>query len=414
MGIQWDIWKKPIILLISTGLAGMGNFIYLVAINLLVYQMTGSAAHVAGLWIIGPTINVLTKFWTGSFIDYRSKRKIMMVTYVTRAILIFLIPFLPNIYSVYLVLILLSVANSFFVPSSVTYTTKLVPIEIRKRYNSIHSLTTSGAFIVGPAIAGTLILLRGIDFTFAMNGLLFVGSALLLFFLPETDQENPASAPRLTFSQIRSDWFVVLEFFKKQKYVAFIYSMYLTTTIFSFAMDAQEVVFAQRVVGLSELEYSLLISITGIGAIVGAFLVTMFAQKLSLRVMISLGMLMETVGYLCYAFSWSFLSITIGFTVLGLFNAFINAGITTFYQNNVPTDIMGRVTSVFQLFQSLLQIIFVLLVGTIADIIPLRITIICLSTGMLVVALITVVNIVRKSKMGFFLESHSQETQSVQ
>lgn len=397
------------ILLTSTGLAGMGNFIYLVAINLLVYQMTGSAAYVAGLWIIGPTINVLTKFWTGSFIDYRSKRKIMMVTYVTRAILIFLIPFLPNIFMVYLVLILLSIANSFFVPSSITYTTKLVPIEIRKRYNSIQSLTTSGAFIVGPAIAGTLILLRGIDFTLTINAFLFIGSALLLFFLPETDQEDPASAPRLTFSQIRSDWYVVLEFFKKQKYVAFIYSMYLTTTIFSFAMDAQEVVFAQRVVGLSELEYSLLISITGIGAIVGAFLVTMFAQKLSLRVMISLGMLMETVGYLCYAFSWSFLSITIGFTVLGLFNAFINAGITTFYQNNVPTDIMGRVTSVFQLFQSLLQIIFVLLVGTIAEIIPLRITIISLSLGMLVVALITMANIGKKSKTEFFSESRSQE-----
>src|SRR5690606_36447943 len=122
---------------------------------------------------------------------------------------------------------------------------------------------------------------RGIDFTFAMNGLLFVGSALLLFFLPETDQENPASAPRLSFSQIRSDWFVVVEFFTKQTYVAFIYSMSLTTTIFSFATDAQQVVFAHRVVGLSELEYSLLISITGIGAIVGAFLVTMFAQKLS-------------------------------------------------------------------------------------------------------------------------------------
>lgn len=409
MGIQWDIWKKPIILLISTGLAGIGNFIYLVAINLLVYQMTGSAAYVAGLWIIGPTINVLTKFWTGSFIDYRSKRKIMMVTYVTRAILIFLIPLLPNIYMVYLVLILLSIANSFFVPSSVTYTTKLVPIEIRKRYNSIHSLTTSGAFIVGPAIAGALILLRGIDFTLYINTFLFIGSALLLFFLPETDQEDPGSAPRLTFSQIRSDWFVVLEFFKGKKYVAFIYSMYLTTTIFSFAMDAQEVVFAQRVVGLSELEYSLLISITGIGAIVGAFLVTIFAQKLSLRVMISLGMLMETVGYLCYAFSWSFLSITIGFIILGLFNAFINAGITTFYQNNVPTDIMGRVTSVFQLFQSLLQIIFVLLVGTIAEIIPLRITIISLSLGMLVVALITMANIGKKSKTEFFSESRSQE-----
>ena len=46
--------------------------------------------------------------------------------------------------------------------------------------------------------------------------------------------------------------------------------------IFSFAMDAQEVVFTQQVIGLSEMEYSLLISITGIGSVVGAVLLSIF------------------------------------------------------------------------------------------------------------------------------------------
>src|SRR5690625_5311454 len=69
-------WKNPIILLFSIGMASVGDFIYLVAINIIVYQLTGSAAAVAGLWIVSPLTNIVTKFWTGSFIDYRSKRKV--------------------------------------------------------------------------------------------------------------------------------------------------------------------------------------------------------------------------------------------------------------------------------------------------------------------------------------------------
>lgn len=158
-------WKDPAILLASLGIAGIGDFIYLVAINIIVYQMTGSAAAVAGLWIIGPIVNILTKFWTGSFIDYRSKKNVIIVTYLLRAGLIALLPFAPNIVAIYALLVLLSVAKSFFGPSSVTYTAMLVSKAKRKRSNSIRSVTSSGAFIIGPAIAGTLILLSSISVT---------------------------------------------------------------------------------------------------------------------------------------------------------------------------------------------------------------------------------------------------------
>src|SRR5699024_12225419 len=122
--------------------------------------------------------------------------------------------------------------------------------------------------------------------------------------------------------------------------------------IFSFAMDAQEVVFIQRVIGLTETDYSFLISITGVGSITGAILLTIFSKSLSLRYMLSIGLFMVTVGYMIYAFSWSFTSVSIGFIILGFFNAFLNASSMTFFQNNFAVNVMGRVTSIFQLIQS--------------------------------------------------------------
>src|SRR5699024_11697135 len=85
--------------------------------------------------------------------------------------------------------------------------------------------------------------------------------------------------------------------------------------------------------------------------------------------MLSIGLFMVTVGYMIYAFSWSFTSVSIGFIILGFFNAFLNASSMTFFQNNFPVNVMGRVTSIFQLIQSVDQITFILSIGIIADLV---------------------------------------------
>ncbi len=404
----------PALLLTSLGIAGIGDFIYLVAINIIVFQMTGSAAAVAGLWIVGPIVNIFTKFWTGSFIDYRSKKKVMIMTYLLRAVFIALIPIAPTITAIYVLLVFLSVAKAFFGPSSTTYTTMLVPKAKRKRFNALRSFSSSGAFIIGPAIAGTLILLTSIQITLWLNAIFFVIAALLLAMLPESEKIERASIPPMTFSQVRNDFTIVREFISQNKYVALIYISFIVVMLFSFAMDAQEVVFTQQVLGLSELDYSLLISITGIGSVSGGVLLSVFASKFSLRLMIVLGVVMTAFGYILYALSWSFFTVTIGFLILGFlilgfFNVFMNAGISTFYQNNIPVPIMGRVTSIFQLIQSSAQVVFILGIGILADVISLRVTIVALALIMIVCAFVFSYFVLKPQKAAFYEEEEGIE-----
>lgn len=406
-------WKELSVLLTSLGIAGIGDFIYLVAINIIVFQMTGSAAAVAGLWIIGPVVSIFTKFWTGSFIDYRSKKKVIIATYLLRAALIALIPFASNIFVIYAILVFLSVAKSFFGPSSITYTAMLVPQSKRKRFNSIRSVTSSGAFIIGPAIGGTLILLSSIQMTLWINALFFVMAALLLVRLPEKEDIKRELIPSMNMAQIWSDFTIVSRFISKNKYIAFIYLGFILVMIFSFAMDAQEVVFTQRVVGLSEVDYSLLISITGIGSVSSGVLLSVFSSKFSLRLMIVVGVLMTAVGYVVYAFSWSFLTITIGFLIIGFFNSFMNAGISTFYQNNIPVPIMGRVTSIFQLIQSGVQVSFIMGIGILADVISLRTTIVALAIIMLLAAFTFSYFVLKPQKNLYYREEKEEPDKEV-
>ncbi|MED4018299.1 MFS transporter [Sutcliffiella cohnii] len=401
-------WRDPTLLLTSIGISSIGDFIYLVTINIIVYQLTGSAAAVAGLWIVSPLTNIVTKFWTGSFIDYRSKRKVMIVTYIMRAVFICFIPFAPNMVVIYGILVVLSVAKAFFNPSSMTYIAMLVPKEKRKRFNSIRSFASSGAFIVGPAIGGALILLTSVETTLWLNALFFLISAFLLIFLPEKENIDKGTIPPLTIPQVFKDFTVVQNYMSHNKYVSFIYFGFIIIMIFSFAMDAQEVVFTQQVIGLSEMEYSLLISITGIGSVIGALLLSIFSNFFSLRYMIVIGLIMMTIGYVIYAFSWSFLSIVVGFVILGFFNVFLNAGITTFYQNNVPVEIMGRVTSIYQLIQSAIQVVFILAIGFTADIISLRFTIITLALVMLVSSILFAFFVLNRRRVYFYREDNTE------
>jgi len=402
-------WKDPLILLSSIGISSIGDFIYLVAINIMVYQLTGSATAVAGLWIIGPLTNIVTKFWTGSFIDYRSKRKVMIATYIIRAVFISFIPLAPSMVVIYGILVVLSIAKAFYNPSSMTYVAIIVPKEKRKRFNSVRSFVSSGAFIIGPAIGGALILLTSVEATLLINAAFFLIAAICLLFIPEQERVDKDLIPALTFSQVVRDFTVVQKFMSNHIYVSFIYLGFIMITIFSFAMDAQEVVFTQQVIGLSEMEYSLLISITGIGSVVGAILLSLFLNHLSLRYMIVIGLTMMTIGYVIYAFSWSFASIVVGFIILGFFNVFLNAGIMTFYQNNIPIDIMGRVTSIYQLIQSAVQVVFILLIGFLADLVSLRLTLVILALAMLFASLIFSVSVLKPNKKLYYREDDHQE-----
>lgn len=402
-------WRHPLLLLSSIGISSIGDFIYLVAINIMVFQLTGSAAAVAGIWILGPLTNIVTKFWTGSFIDYRSKRKVMIATYIIRAVFISCIPFAPSMLVIYGILVALSIAKAFYNPSSMTYIAIIVPKEKRKRFNAVRSFVSSGAFIIGPAIGGALILLTSVEATLLINAAFFIIAAICLLFIPEQENVDKDMIPALSISQVVRDFTVVQKFMSNNTYVSFIYLGFIMITIFSFGMDAQEVVFTQQVIGLSEMEYSLLISITGIGSVVGALLLSLFLKHFSLRYMIVIGLTMMTIGYVIYAFSWSFASIVVGFIILGFFNVFLNAGIMTFYQNNVPVEIMGRVTSIYQLIQSAVQVVFILVIGFLADVVSLRLTLVTLALVMLLSSLIFAFAVLKPNKRLFYREDDNEK-----
>lgn len=71
-------WKYPFLLLFGIGTSNIGDWIYLIALNVMMLDMPNSPLAVSGLYMIKPLAALCTNIWSGSLIDRMNKRKLMM------------------------------------------------------------------------------------------------------------------------------------------------------------------------------------------------------------------------------------------------------------------------------------------------------------------------------------------------
>lgn len=399
-----NTWKNPILLISGIGVSYLGNWIYLIALNLAILNLTGSAAAVAGLYIIRPIAVLLTNTWSGSIIDRVNKRKLLIMVDIIRGILIFIIPFIPSLWGIYSLILLINIAGSFFGPSSQIYITKLVPMENRKRFNSFMSMTSSGAFLLGPAIFGILIMKFSTDLCIIINAVTFFVCAFFIYLLPNVDERLDKGRDPVKWKTLINDWKAVTEFSKAAKYFLSVYLLFQGAMLIGFALDSQEVTFIKNHLELTDRDYGLIVSITGIGALAGAAVASIIAQKVSLRMFIGAGMLLTSIGYLSFYASSSFITATAAFVFLGFFMAFANTGYATFFQNNVPLEIMGRFGSMADMVQGFIQISLTLILGFCAELFTLQMVCLLFSAFGVLLAGVLMLTIFIPSKVHFYQE----------
>ena len=393
-------WKNPLLLLFGIGISNVGAWVYLIALNLIILDMTGSPLAVSILYILLPIATLFTNFWSGTFIDRLNKRNLMIFLDLIRALFIFTLPFLDSLFLIYLVVFLINIANSIFEPTSMVYMTKLIPKTDRQRFNAMRNFINSCGFILGPSIAGFLFIIGSPYLAIQMNSIALFLSAVVILLLPNVEiRKEDIPSEKINLSLIYNDWKSILKFSNTNIHVTLVYILFSIITVFMTALDSLEAAFATGVLSLTESTYGFLVSIAGVGIIGGSLVNAVFANKLKLNILIGLGAVLTPIGYLIFAFSDDFIGASIGFFTLTFFLSFANTGFLTFYQNNVPVDIMGRFSSVLGILEAGLIILFTVTIGLSAELFEIRPIYIIGSFAFLVLGLIIVSD---KSKRNYY------------
>ncbi|WP_458121229.1 MFS transporter [Paenibacillus sp. Z6-24] len=389
-------WKYPAILLTGIGIAYTGDWIFLIALNLTMLDMSGSALAIAGLYMLQPFAALCTNGWAGSLIDRMNKRNLMVMLDLMRAVLLFTLPFFDRIWPIYGVVWFIYMASAVFRPSSMAYIVQLVPSDHRKRFNAVQSLISSGAFLIGPAIAGLLFLIMSPQSAIILTAAGFLCSGLITMLLPDLERSAGTSAviaqkhaarklrswlklneegqhsgdsasSAMSWALLKKDWTEVAIFSSQHKMATTIYLLFYLIMVLAAGLDSQEVALTKEVLHVTDSEYSYLVSIAGAGLGVGALVNMLVIKRLSVAWLLGAGAIGTGIGYIIYAFGGSLMMAGTGFFLLAFSLAFANTGFTTFYQNHVPASMMGRISSVYSLVMAVQQIVCVFLIGAAAQ-----------------------------------------------
>ncbi|MGD7044551.1 MFS transporter [Jeotgalibacillus proteolyticus] len=379
------------ILLMGIGISNIGAWVYLLSLNLLLFNRTGSPFSVIFLYLLAPVAALFTNGWSGSVIDRKNKRKLMIFLDLMRALMVCTFPFISSLWLLYSLAFLMNVANAVFKPASMVYVTKLIPGEKRRHFNSLYSMVTSGAFLLGPALAGLLYLHYSSETILFITAAAFALSAAATLFMPDIEAGGLSTVTasfKLRLRETHEDWRKVRLFSKKSPSVMIIYLLISwVMVVMATAVDSLEVVFSKNVLELTNSEYGFLVSIAGAGIVAGSFIQLLLVKWIPLFSLIRWAPLFISGGYMLFGFSDGFVPAAAGFFILAFFISFGSTGFLTFYQSYIPVEMMGRIGSIYGLFEAALVLAATGVLGLLTFLLPVKLVVITGTISMMIGAL---------------------------
>ena len=178
-------------LLIGEFISGIGDWLYIVAIFVVIYRDTGDAALVGLFGAVRVIPYILLSVPAGLIADRFERRLVLLVSDIWRGammvILTILVVLNAPVLLVAAVAILATCGSAFFYPAMGAYMPSLVTDERQLGpANSAWASLQNISFILGPAIGGLLLAFGGVTAAFVLNALTFIVIAGILWTLPSS------------------------------------------------------------------------------------------------------------------------------------------------------------------------------------------------------------------------------------
>jgi MFS family permease len=248
-----------------------GTFLQQTAIGWLVFELTGSASDLGLVLAAGGIPSLLFGPWGGAVADRVDLRKLLIVTQTLYCLLAGLLWGLALAGRASVgVLVAIGVAGGVVQiadsPARQALVSRLVPPEDLASAVSLNGVVVNSARVVGPALAGVLIVTVGTTVCFGLNALSYLAVIAALIFIRPREAGGPAPAGRrgvkegLKYAAGRQQlWLPLL--------------MMLVVGLLAFNFGVVLPVFAKDTFHGSGGTYGLLTTMLSIGAIVGSLAV---------------------------------------------------------------------------------------------------------------------------------------------
>ena len=351
-------------LLAGEFVSGIGDWLYLVAVLVVVYADSNSPVLLGIVGAARILPYVLLSVPAGIVADRFDRRMVLLVTDVARGVLMLVLVAAVIVEAPTLVIVAVSILaacfSTFFGPAIAA----LVPTIVEERdlgiANSAWATLDNVAFIVGPALAGILLASGGLEFAFLLNAASFAVVAVVLWRLPIPEAPALASASDDVAPAPGAGWRDLV------RPLAGPFIIDSTTSIVGGGLGVLTVVIAIDVLDAGDAGTGYLNAAIGVGGVVaGVAGGALLARRLSVPLL--LGGLAGGVGLAWLALTGDLLTamLAIGVAVAGLL--LLDVVNTTLIQRIVPDALRGRAVGALQTTSSILYALGSLIMPLLAD-----------------------------------------------
>jgi MFS family permease len=326
----------------------IGTWMQQTAMSWLVYDLTGSKFLLGAITAVGSAPMMVFSIWGGILADKYPKRSILLVTQIFEMIFAFILTAIvwSNAATPTLIMVIAAlngIALGFEMPARQAFTVEMTSREDLLNAISLNSSIFNGARIVGPSIAGLLIGSVGTAACFFLNALSFVaviGGYLLMNVPRKTAPAKDARAAHPLSG---------VKYALTNRRVRTILALFGVIGIFGWSYVVLMPAFARDVLGMGPNGYGVLMSASGIGALVGALGVATYGDRIAPRNMALGGIWMFSASVIALALTSNFVLALVLLFVSGLGMLLFFSTSNTVLQTIVPDSMRGRIMGVWSL-----------------------------------------------------------------
>ena len=325
---------------IGQGTSFLGDAVSMVALVVLVVQVTGSASAVGGA-LIARLLPTLASPLAGVLADRLDRRLVLVASDLARAVLVLGLVFARDLTTIYVLVSLMGLARTFFNPTVRAAFPSVVGRGDLTRANALVGGTFSISETAGPALGGLLVATVGVDAAFVLDSATYLASAALLSLipLPQPEREEDDAG----FGEDLRSGFAYLA--RSRVPLAIVLGTFLTVLTVNITIPA-EIFLAKETFDAGNAGYGLLVGLYGGGMMLGSVLMVTLGDRVRLLPLYFLGVFATALALVGAGLSPTFGLALGALAVAGVANGTENVTTDTILQKRVPDAFLGRVFSV--------------------------------------------------------------------
>jgi MFS family permease len=291
----------------------------------------------------------------GALIDVFNRRKVLLICNLSQGVVIFsvvilavtnnitfpLLVFLMFVYGIFTTFY--NIAIPSFLPEIVTDKDNL------KKGNAQLAMSESIAIVVGPMLAGIVIVLVGLTGSFTVNAVTYFVCFLFVLLISKFKPHTEGSIKSVNIKSIYKNIYEGLIYFKGHPVLEPIVSCGAVYGFFKYILYSILVIFLYRVMGLSELEIGFVVGSAAVGFLIGNTILIRKNQQINNTKMLIYSATVSVLG-LSFIPIMGYLGTVYGIVAVSIIHG-MGEGVFAPYAATIrqlvsPSHMLGRVNAV--------------------------------------------------------------------